>query len=74
MTYKIEHNLLINIDGYYKDITHLDANKIRVLVRVPINLQLKNNQIVKLIDEKIKGYLDKLSASPLRLSIILFGY
>ena len=74
MTCKTEHSLLININGQQNEIAHLDANKTRVLVRVPINLQYKNDQIVDIFNEKIKEYIDKLSASPLRPSNILFGY
>ena len=56
----MEYNLLINIDSQQKEIAHLDANKIKVFIRVPINLQHKNNQIIKPFGEKIKGYIDKL--------------
>ena len=55
MTYKMEHSLLININSQQNEIAHLDVNKTRVLVRVSINLQHKNDQIVNIFNEKIKG-------------------
>ena len=68
------HKLHINIEGHQREITYLDADQIRVLVGVPINLHYKNDQIVELYDKKITGYIDRLSASTLKLSNILFGY
>ena len=74
MTYQMMHNLSINIAGYQREITYLDADQTRVLVGVPINLHCKNNQIVESFDEKITGYIDRLSASTLKLNDILFRY
>ena len=68
------HNLYINIVGYWREITHLDANQTRVLVGILINLYNKNNQIVESFDKKITGYIDRLSASTLKLNDILFRY
>ena len=74
MTCQIMHNLHINIAGHQREITHLDADQTRVLVGMPINLHHKNNLIVELFDEKIRGYIDRLSASTLKSNDILFGY
>ena len=74
MTYQTTHNLHINIAEHRREITHLDTDQTRVLVGVPINLHYKNNLIVELFDEKITGYIDRLSASTLKLNDILFGY
>ena len=68
------HCLHISVDGQQKEITHLNANQTRVLVGVLINLQNKNDQIISLFDEKIKGYIDKLVASNLMPYNIMFGY
>ena len=68
------HSLHINIVGHWGEIIHLDADQIRVLVGVPINLYHKNNHIVESFDEKITGYINRLSASTLKLNDILFGY
>ena len=65
MTHQIAYKLNINIEGHQREITHLDADQTRVLVGIPINLHNKNDQIVKSFDEKITGYIDRLSASTL---------
>ena len=74
MTCTTEHYLLINVNSQQIEITHLNTNKIRVLVGVLINNKHKNDQIVQLFNRKIKGYIDKLLASVLKLSDILFSY
>ena len=74
MTCQTTHNLHINIAGHWREIIHLDADQIRVLVGVLINLHYKNNHIVESFDEKITGYIDRLSASTLRSNDILFRY
>ena len=68
------HKLHINIKGHQREIAYLNADHTRVLVGIPINLHNKNNQITKSFDEKIIGYIDRLSASTLKSSDILFGY
>jgi len=74
MTYQMTHKLHINIEEHQREIIHLDADQTRVLVGVPINLHHKNDQIVKLLNERIIGCIDRLSASALKSSNILFGY
>ena len=66
--------MYISIKGQQRKITYLNAKKRRVLVEVPINLQHKNDQIIKLFNRKIKEYVDKFSASTLKSSDILFSY
>ena len=68
------HNLYINIVEYRREIIHLDADQTRVLVGMPINLHHKNNLIIESFDEKITGYIDRLSASTLKSNNILFRY
>ena len=68
------HSLYISIEGEMKDISHLSADQIRVLVGVPINLMHNNDQIIKLHDENITGYIDKHSSSTLKPNNISFGY
>ena len=74
MTRQTVHKLHINIEGYQREIAYLDTDQRRVLVGILINLHNKNDQIVELFDEKIIGYIDRLSASTLKSSDILFGY
>ena len=74
MVSETTHRLHIMDNRHEKDITHLSANETRVLVGVPINLQHKNDQIICMFDNKIRGYIDKLLASTLRSFDIMFGY
>ena len=74
MTRQMAHKLHINIKGYQREIAHLDTDQTRVLVGIPINLHNKNNQIIESFDKKIIEYIDRLSASTLKSSNILFEY
>ena len=68
------HSLHVSVDGEQKEISQLSADKTRVLVGVPINLMHNNDQIIGWYDEKIEGYIDKLSSSTLKPYDISFGY
>ena len=68
MLSKIEYKLKITVEGYQQDITHLKADETQVLVGVPINLQHKNKQMLKLFSEKIESYISKLIVSLLSLN------
>ena len=62
------------LERHQKEITYLGADQIRMLVGFPINLMCSNDQIIKLRNEKIIGYVDRLSASTLKPGNILFDY
>ena len=68
------HKLHIVENGYKKEIPHLQANKMRVLVGFPINLCHKETQIVSMFTEKTQTYAERLAASKLRPGDITFGY
>ena len=68
------HSLHASVDGEKKEISQLSADKRRVLVGVPINLMHKNDQLIRLHDEKIEGHIDKLSSNTLKPNDISFGY
>ena len=68
------HKLHIVEDGVRKEVPHLQANKTRVLVGVPINLCHEEAQIVTMFKEKSQIYIDRLAASKLRPGDIMFGY
>ena len=74
MKVNTSYKLHVVENGLKKEVPHLQANKTRVLVGVPINLCHEEEQIVTMFTEKTKNYADKLATSKLSPGDIMFGY
>ena len=67
------HKLHIVENGQRKEIPHLQANKTRVLVGVPINPGHEEKQLATIYMEKTQGYIDKLATCKLSPGDVMFG-
>ena len=74
MIVNTNHKLRIVENGQKKEMPHLQANKTRVLVGVPINPCHEEAQIVTMFTEKAKNCIDRLATSSLKPGDIMFGY
>lgn len=73
MIVNANHKLHIVENGQTKEMPHLQANKTRVLVGVPINPCHEEVQIATMFIEKAKNHIDRLVTTSLRPEDIMFG-
>ena len=64
--------LCINFDRQCKEITHMRADKIRILPGVLISLNHQKRQMVELVDNKIAAHKSKLENSKVTSHTIIF--
>ena len=65
------HELHLVENGQKKEIPLFQANQMRVLVDVPINIYYEGAQIIIMLKEKTQGYIGRLSMILLRLGNIM---
>ena len=74
MIYPASHKLCIDLNNQRKEVMHLRADQLRILVGVPMQLNHQNEQIITSILDKTKVHQTKLINCKLTPSDIMFGY